>query len=100
MRRLVAKKLLPASPLLHEVAAVSVGIIDGEARLDLPYVEDAAAEVDMNIVMTADRKLVEVQGTAEHGTFDRKQLDALIDLATGGIRQLVAAQKKALDGAR
>jgi ribonuclease PH len=54
----------------------------------------------MNVVMTDGDRLVEVQGTAEHGTFDRKQLDALIDLATGGIRQLVEAQKKALDGAR
>jgi ribonuclease PH len=99
-RRLVAKKLLAKSPLLHEVGAVSVGIVDGEARLDLPYVEDSAAEVDMNIVMTADRKLVEVQGTAEHGTFDRAQLDALMDLATGGIEQLIAAQRRALEGAR
>ena len=77
------KKLLAASPLLHEVAAVSVGIVDGEARLDLPYVEDSAAEVDMNIVMTGDGKLVEVQGTAEHGTFDRKQLDALVRSGDG-----------------
>ena len=99
-RRLVAKKLLSKSPLLHEVAAVSVGVIDGEARLDLPYVEDVAAEVDMNIVMTADKKLVEVQGTAEKGTFDRAQLDALVDLATLGIEQLVAAQRRALEGAR
>ena len=99
-RRLVGKKLIAASPLLHEVAAVSVGIVDGEARLDLPYVEDSAAEVDMNIVMTADGKLVEVQGTAEQGTFDRKQLDTLVDLATAGIEQLIAAQRRALEGAR
>ncbi|MGZ3406225.1 MAG: ribonuclease PH, partial [Polyangia bacterium] len=99
-RRLIAKKLLSKSPLLHEVAAVSVGIIDGEARLDLPYVEDSTAEVDMNIVMTADRKLVEVQGTAESGTFDRAQLDTLVDLATVGIEQLIAAQRRALEGAR
>jgi ribonuclease PH len=99
-RRLVNRKLLKASPLLHEVAAVSVGIIDGEARLDLPYVEDVAAEVDMNIVMTADGKLVEVQGTAEHGTFDRAQLDALVDLATAGIADLVVAQRRAIEGAR
>jgi ribonuclease PH len=99
-RRLVDKRLLAKSPLLHEVAAVSVGIIDGEARLDLPYVEDSIAEVDMNIVMTADKKLVEVQGTAEQGTFDRAQLDALVDLATGGIEQLIAAQRRALEGAR
>jgi ribonuclease PH len=99
-RRLVKKGLLKESPIRSAVAAVSVGIIDGEPRLDLPYVEDSAAEVDMNIVMTDSEKLVEVQGTAEHGTFDRKQLDAMLDLASGGIKQLVAAQKKALDGAR
>ena len=98
-RRLQAKGLLAASPLLHEVAAVSVGIIDGEARLDLPYVEDAAAEVDMNVVMTADDRLVEVQGTAEHGTFDRQQLDVLMTLASDGVKLLVAAQRRALEGA-
>ena len=64
---------------------MSVGIVDGEARLDLPYVEDSMAEVDMNVVMTGDGRLVEVQGTAEHGTFDRAQLDAMVDLAAGGI---------------
>ncbi|MDB4965968.1 MAG: ribonuclease [Myxococcales bacterium] len=99
-RRLQAKGLIKKSPLLHEVAAVSVGIIDGEARLDLPYVEDAAAEVDMNVVMTADDRLVEVQGTAEHGTFDRAQLNALMDLAATGVKQLVAAQRGALEAAR
>jgi ribonuclease PH len=99
-RQLVAKKILTESPLLHEVAAVSVGIIEGEARLDLPYVEDAAAAVDMNVVMTADDRLVELQGTAEHGTFDRAQLDALVDLAAAGIKQLVTAQRRALEGAR
>ena len=100
VRRLLAKKLLAKSPMLHAVAAVSVGIVDGEARLDLPYIEDSTAEVDMNIVMTADGKLVEVQGTAENGTFDRKQLDTLVDLATAGIEQLVVAQRRALEGAR
>jgi ribonuclease PH len=99
-RRLQTRGLLTASPLVHEVAAVSVGIIDGEARLDLPYTEDAAAEVDMNVVMTADERLVELQGTAEHGTFDRAQLDLLVDLAAGGIRHLIAAQRRALEGAR
>jgi ribonuclease PH len=84
--------------LTGSVAAVSVGIVDGEARLDLPYVEDSAAEVDMNVVM-AGEKLVEVQGTAEQGTFDRKQLDALMDLAGAGIAQLIAAQRRALEGA-
>jgi ribonuclease PH len=100
IRRLQAKKLITKNPLHGAVAAVSVGIIDGEARLDLPYVEDSKAEVDMNIVMADGDKLVEVQGTAEQGTFDRKQLDALVDLAQAGIRQLIVAQKTALEGAR
>jgi ribonuclease PH len=100
VRRLRAKGLLKSDPLLGEVAAVSVGIIDGEARLDLPYVEDSVAAVDMNVVMTGAGKLVEVQGTAEHGTFDRQELDAMVDLATGGIVQLVAAQRRALAEAR
>ena len=100
VRRLQAKKLIAKNPLHGAVAAVSVGIIDGEPRLDLPYVEDSKAEVDMNIVMADGDKLVEVQGTAEQGTFDRKQLDALVDLAQAGIRQLIAAQKAALEGAR
>jgi ribonuclease PH len=99
-RRLVKKGLLKKSPLIAEVAAVSVGIIDGEPRLDLPYVEDSIAGVDMNVVMTGDGKIVELQGTAEHGTFDRRELDALVDLAAGGIAQLVAAQRAALEAAK
>jgi ribonuclease PH len=99
-RRLVKKGLLKKSPLIAEVAAVSVGIIDGEPRLDLPYAEDSVAGVDMNVVMTGDGKLVELQGTAEHGTFDRRELDALVDLAAGGIAQLVAAQRQAIEAAR
>jgi ribonuclease PH len=91
---------LPRDPIVQAVAAVSVGILGGEARLDLPYVEDSQAEVDMNVVMTGDERLVEVQGTAENGTFDRRQLDAMCDLATLGVRQLVAAQKQALAAAR
>jgi ribonuclease PH len=87
-------------PIRDAVAAVSVGIIDGEARLDLPYLEDVEAEVDMNVVMTGAGRLVEVQGTGEKGTFDRAQLDALVDLATVGIRELVALQRKAIEAAR
>jgi ribonuclease PH len=75
------------------VAAVSVGIVGGEVVLDLPYVEDSKAEVDMNVVGTEDGTLIEVQGTAEHGTFSRAQLDAMLDLATVGIRELTAAQR-------
>jgi ribonuclease PH len=75
------------------VAAVSVGIVGGEVVLDLPYLEDSQAEVDMNVVGSEDGTLIEVQGTAEKGTFDRKQLDAMIDLASAGIKQLAAAQR-------
>ena len=95
-RKLADKGLIKRSPLNGQVAAISVGIIDGEPRLDLPYAEDSVAEVDMNVVMTDEEKLVEIQGTGEQGTFDRRALDALVDLATLGIEQLFAAQKQAI----
>jgi ribonuclease PH len=98
--RRLAKKLKIADPIREPVAAVSVGVIGGEARLDLPYAEDVDAEVDMNVVMTAGGKLVEVQGTGEKSTFDRRQLDALLDLATHGIGELVAAQRAAIASAK
>jgi ribonuclease PH len=88
---------LAKTPVKRRVAAVSVGIVDGAPRLDLDYVEDVGAEVDMNVVMSSEGKFVEVQGTGEHGTFDRRQLDQLVDLASAGIRSLDAAQKAALE---
>ncbi|HEY4672164.1 MAG TPA: ribonuclease PH [Gemmatimonadaceae bacterium] len=87
---------LATTPVKRRVAAVSVGVIDGEPRLDLDYEEDVRAEVDMNVVMSSEGKFVEVQGTGEHGTFDRKQLDELLELAMAGIRQLDAGQAKSL----
>ena len=87
---------LPVNPVKRRVAAVSVGVIDGESRLDLDYEEDVRAEVDMNVVMSSEGRFVEVQGTGEHGTFDRSQLDGLVDLAIAGIRTLDAEQGKAL----
>ncbi|HMJ18026.1 MAG TPA: ribonuclease PH [Gemmatimonadaceae bacterium] len=87
---------LARTPVKRRVAAVSVGVIDGEPRLDLDYEEDVRAEVDMNVVMSSEGKFVEVQGTGEHGTFDRAQLDQLLELAISGIRSLDAAQIKAL----
>jgi ribonuclease PH len=87
---------LAHTPIKRRVAAVSVGVIDGEPRLDLDYEEDVRAEVDMNVVMSSEGKFVEVQGTGEHGTFDRAQLDQLLELAIAGIRTLDAAQIKAL----
>ena len=85
-------KALPGS-----VAAVSVGVVDGDALLDLDYAEDARAETDMNVVMTADGHLVEVQATAERDPFSRERLDSLLDLASGGIAQLAAAQREAAE---
>lgn len=87
---------LTASPLIDSVSAISVGIVEGTPCLDLNYAEDSTAQVDMNVVMTGQGKIVEVQGTAEQGAFERKELDMLLDLATDGIRQLTAHQEKAL----
>jgi ribonuclease PH len=87
---------LAATPVKRRVAAVSVGVVDGEVRLDLDYEEDVRAEVDMNVVMSSAGKFVEVQGTGEHGTFDRAELDQLLELAISGIHSLDAAQLKAL----
>ncbi|HSK23690.1 MAG TPA: ribonuclease PH [Egicoccus sp.] len=83
--------------LTGQVAAISVGIVDGRPVLDLPYVEDVRAEVDMNVVATADSRLVEVQGTAEGAPFDRAQLDRLIDLAVAGCEELFVLQRATLD---
>ena len=81
--------------LAGSVAAVSVGIVDGEPRLDLEYTEDSSADVDMNVVMTGDGRLVEVQATAEGEPFTRELMDELIDLASGGIAQIAEAQERA-----
>jgi ribonuclease PH len=91
-----AKGALKGEPLSGSVAAVSVGIIDGVPRLDLPYEEDVRAETDMNVVMTGDGRFVEVQGTAEAEPFDRSMLDALLTLATTGCAELTEMQKAAL----
>ena len=87
---------LAGEPLTGSVSAVSVGIIDGVPRLDLPYVEDVRAETDMNVVMTGDGKFVEVQGTAEGAAFDRAELDALLALAEKGCADLTRLQQEAL----
>jgi ribonuclease PH len=80
----------------RRIAAVSVGVVDGSPRLDLDYEEDVRAAVDMNVVMSSEGRFVEVQGTGEHGTFDRGELDALLDLAVKGLVQLDLAQQRAL----
>jgi len=95
---LVDKGTIAANPLMEAVAAVSVGIVDGTAVLDLDYAEDSTAEVDMNIVMTSSERFVEVQGTAEAEPFTVSQMDEMRNLAMGGIRQLLSLQQEALKG--
>src|SRR5262245_42286090 len=91
------KEIGPAANVVTgSVAAVSVGLCEGEARLDLSYVEDRDAEVDMNLVMTGDGRFIEVQGSGEEATFTRNQLDQLLQLGEKGTRQITALQKKAL----
>lgn len=98
-RRLVEEGEVESSPLVDRVAAVSVGLVDGVPTLDLDYRQDFEAQVDMNVVGTGDGRLIEVQGTAEGRPFSREQLDALMDMATRGIRERIRAQAVALDGA-
>ena len=97
--KLVAAGKLAKSPLRENVAAVSVGLVEGEARLDLPYEEDSRADVDMNVVATASGQLIEVQGTGEGRTFSRAELEALTDLALSGIGSLCKLQDAALAAA-
>ena len=91
-----AEGMVVSSPLEERVAAVSVGLVEGEARLDLDYELDAAAAVDMNVVMTGEGRLVEVQGTAEGEPFSRGELEEMLDLAAAGIDRLGAAQREAV----
>lgn len=97
-QKMRAEKLISRSPLLDYLAAVSVGVVDDVVMLDLAYVEDSTAEVDMNVVMTGSGDFVEVQGTAEGKPFARSRLDEMLDLAAQGVRQLVEAQMEILGG--
>jgi len=97
-RWMMGEGLIERSPMRENVAAVSVGLVDGLACLDLDYPEDSSAQVDMNVVATESGGLVEVQGTAEGDPFPRRDLDALLDLAMSGIETLLAAQANALSG--
>ncbi len=96
VNQLIVEGKLAASPIKDHVAAISVGILDGQPLLDLEYVEDSTCDTDMNVVMTGAGHYVEVQGTAEGVAFTRKEMDALLALADKGIAELVAEQKKAL----
>ncbi len=93
---MVREGKLKRSPVKRRVAGVSVGVVRGEPRLDLEYIEDVVADVDMNVVMSSEGKFVEVQGTGENSTFDRAELDRLLDLATGGLLELDRLQRMAL----
>ena len=96
MEKLLHRQLIDTTPILDHVAAVSVGIYAGEPVLDLDYPEDSSCDTDMNVVMTGSLGLIEVQGTAEGASFDRQELNAMLDLAQQGIRELIAIQKAAL----
>ena len=98
LEKLVEAGTLAAVPLKEFVAAVSVGIVDGEVLLDLCYEEDSRADVDMNFVMTASGKMVELQATAEHQVFDDAQLAKMLGLARKGVQELITAQQKLLNG--
>lgn len=94
--KLVDDGLIKKIPLRHTVAAISVGVVEGKALLDLPYVEDVNADVDMNVVMTGNGRFIEVQGTGEEATFSGDELDALLKLARKGVNDLTALQKSTL----
>lgn len=96
MRRLIASGKLKENPILHAVAAVSIGIVNGQALLDLGYTEDVGAAVDFNLVMNSAGEFIELQGTGEEATFSETQLAELIKLGKVGVRQLLEAQEKAL----
>jgi ribonuclease PH len=95
--RLIAEGAMKESPLRHQVAAVSVGLVEGQACLDLNYREDVAASVDLNVVMNDQQRLIEVQGTAESESFSRQQLNELLDLAEKGINDFFVAQQQAIN---
>ena len=95
--RLLDQGLITQTPLLQQVAAVSVGLVGGQPLLDLDYSEDSVAEVDLNVVQAGDGRLLEIQGTAEGAPFSREQLDVLLDLAQPGIETLMAAQRDVLN---
>ena len=99
LARLDRENAFPGPVLRDQVAAISVGVVGGVPMLDLPYVEDASADVDMNVVATGAGRFVEVQGTGEEATFERGELDALLDLALGGIETIAGAQRAAVEGA-
>lgn len=98
LQPLIDAEIVPATVFRHQIAAVSVGLVEGRALLDLAYAEDVSAEVDLNVVMTAKGELVEIQGTAEKAPFKRHQLEELVDLAAQAIIELVEIQQQSFRG--
>ncbi len=98
LRHLQRERLIETDPLHQLIAAVSVGVVDGEPVLDLDYLEDSSADTDMNVIMAADGGFIEVQGTAEGDVFRREELDNMLDLASRGIESICALQQQALAG--
>jgi ribonuclease PH len=96
LSRLIGLGRLPTHPITERLAAISVGIVGAVPVLDLPYVEDSKAEVDMNVVMTSGGRYVEVQGTAEGAPYSRSELDTMLDLAEKGINEIIELQEKVL----
>ena len=101
VKKLMDEGKLTENPIMHRIAAISVGVNKGQTILDLDYIEDSHAETDLNLVMTEDGGFVEVQGTAENGaTYNRAQLDEMLRLGEMGIKKLFEIQKKALESAK
>jgi ribonuclease PH len=96
LKKMVDEEVIDEMPLKHLVSGVSVGIVDGEALLDLDYEEDANAEIDMNVIETEKGQLVEIQATAERKPFSKKELNSLMSLANKGIKELIQVQKEIL----
>ena len=96
VEKLIYRQLIETTPIIDHVAAISVGIHQGIPVLDLDYVEDSSCDTDMNVVMTGNLGMIEVQGTAEGAAFSRKELDSMLDMAQQGIQELIALQKKVL----
>jgi len=96
VEKLIYRQLIETTPIIDHVAAISVGIHQGIPVLDLDYVEDSSSDTDMNVVMTGNLGMIEVQGTAEGAAFSRKELDSMLDMAQQGIQELIALQKKVL----
>ena len=98
VQKLLKDKKIEKNPIREFIAATSVGVLKGRNLLDLNYIEDSQADVDMNVVLTESGKIVEIQGTAEQEPFDKSTLDELLDLASKGVKELVVIQKKVLGG--